>query len=217
MMKTDKWKIVINKNPNLRRLRKNLRTVIKLAVYDERRHLRHIRRLYLEKIPNLTPSQKKRNNNLLRLSNELSEAYDQSILRCLCGAYCLSRQKEGFDINKCLDLDMVWNPLDRAWICINCYNFYFGSEETKEAYKEFLLREKAQDEYLAEKYGLGTPLSEEEDKELDKILDEISIHPFSEDKSTIEKTDEMKRYEAETGRYAIWRGHITEGFKKYYF
>ena len=30
-----------------------------------------------------------------------------------------------------------------------------------------------------------------------------------------QKTQEMKRYEAETGRYSIWRGQITEGFKKW--
>lgn len=30
-----------------------------------------------------------------------------------------------------------------------------------------------------------------------------------------DKTDEMKRYEKETGRYAIWRGVVTEGFRKW--
>lgn len=31
----------------------------------------------------------------------------------------------------------------------------------------------------------------------------------------IEKTEEMKKYEDETGKYAIWRGVITEGFKRW--
>lgn len=31
----------------------------------------------------------------------------------------------------------------------------------------------------------------------------------------IEKTEEMEQYEEETGKYAIWRGVITEGFKKW--
>ncbi|MFX0021328.1 MAG: hypothetical protein ACFE9S_03315, partial [Candidatus Hermodarchaeota archaeon] len=35
-----------------------------------------------------------------------------------------------------------------------------------------------------------------------------------EDKS-IEKTEDMKQYEKITGRYAIWRGVITEGFRKW--
>jgi CheY-like chemotaxis protein len=30
-----------------------------------------------------------------------------------------------------------------------------------------------------------------------------------------EKSDEMKRYEKETGRYAIWRGVVTKGFRKW--
>jgi len=35
------------------------------------------------------------------------------------------------------------------------------------------------------------------------------------DGNSIEKTDEMKKYERETGRYAIWRGVVTEGFRKW--
>ncbi len=36
-----------------------------------------------------------------------------------------------------------------------------------------------------------------------------------EERSQIEKTLEMKNYEEETGKYAIWRGVITEGFKRW--
>lgn len=35
------------------------------------------------------------------------------------------------------------------------------------------------------------------------------------DAEEIEKTDEMIEYEQETGKYAVWRGVITEGFKKW--
>jgi CheY-like chemotaxis protein len=35
------------------------------------------------------------------------------------------------------------------------------------------------------------------------------------DNKSIKKTDEMKKYEKMTGRYAIWRGVITEGFRKW--
>jgi CheY-like chemotaxis protein len=38
---------------------------------------------------------------------------------------------------------------------------------------------------------------------------------YNPDDEEIEKTPEMKKYEAETGKYAIWRGVITEGFKKW--
>ena len=33
--------------------------------------------------------------------------------------------------------------------------------------------------------------------------------------SNIEKTKEMEKYEEETGKYAIWRGQITDGFKRW--
>ncbi|MFW9825833.1 MAG: response regulator [Candidatus Thorarchaeota archaeon] len=46
--------------------------------------------------------------------------------------------------------------------------------------------------------------SEPEDMELIKI-----------DNNSIEKTEEMKRYEEETKKYSIWRGVVTEGFKKW--
>ncbi|MFX0030537.1 MAG: response regulator [Promethearchaeota archaeon] len=32
---------------------------------------------------------------------------------------------------------------------------------------------------------------------------------------SIEKTEDMKRYEKETNRYAVWRGVVTEGYKKW--
>ncbi|MFX0072772.1 MAG: response regulator [Candidatus Hermodarchaeota archaeon] len=35
------------------------------------------------------------------------------------------------------------------------------------------------------------------------------------DSEEFEKTEEMKQYENETGKYAVWRGVITEGFKKW--
>ncbi len=38
---------------------------------------------------------------------------------------------------------------------------------------------------------------------------------YDPDAEEIEKTPEMEEYEAETGKYAVWRGVITEGFKKW--
>ncbi|MFX1450781.1 MAG: response regulator [Promethearchaeota archaeon] len=38
---------------------------------------------------------------------------------------------------------------------------------------------------------------------------------MSNSNNSIQKTEEMKKYEKETGRYAIWRGVITEGYKKW--
>ena len=31
----------------------------------------------------------------------------------------------------------------------------------------------------------------------------------------VKKTEKMEQYEKETGKYAIWRGVITEGFRKW--
>ncbi len=36
-----------------------------------------------------------------------------------------------------------------------------------------------------------------------------------EEESEVEKTEEMIRYEEETGKYAVWRGSVTEAFKKW--
>ena len=37
----------------------------------------------------------------------------------------------------------------------------------------------------------------------------------SNDEKNVEKTEEMLRYEEETKKYAVWRGVVTEGFKKW--
>ena len=45
--------------------------------------------------------------------------------------------------------------------------------------------------------------------------DEINHDNGENNAKGIEITADMKRYEGETGKYAIWRGVITEGFKKW--
>jgi len=45
--------------------------------------------------------------------------------------------------------------------------------------------------------------------------DEINHDNGDNNPNGIEITADMKRYEVETGKYAIWRGVITEGFKKW--
>lgn len=49
-------------------------------------------------------------------------------------------------------------------------------------------------------------------RQIDK--NEISIICIT-TKMTVQKTNEMDQYEKETGKYAIWRGITTEGFKKW--
>jgi CheY-like chemotaxis protein len=55
--------------------------------------------------------------------------------------------------------------------------------------------------------------SSSEDEEEEDEEDENDEN-FLEGES-IEKTEEMKIYEQETGRYAVWRGVVTEGFKRW--
>ncbi|TXT58149.1 MAG: Signal transduction response regulator [Promethearchaeota archaeon] len=45
--------------------------------------------------------------------------------------------------------------------------------------------------------------------------DKVEIKDDNGESKFIEKTKDMKRYEEETGKYAVWRGQITEGFKKW--
>lgn len=60
-------------------------------------------------------------------------------------------------------------------------------------------------------------MSEKEKKEntppVEDEMEEIELE-FDEEGKPI-KTPEMKKYEDETGKYAIWRGVVTEGFKKW--
>ncbi|MFX1236568.1 MAG: response regulator [Promethearchaeota archaeon] len=48
-----------------------------------------------------------------------------------------------------------------------------------------------------------------------EIRDEERERNENDEPEKNEKTEEMKRYEKETGKYAIWRGVVTEGFKKW--
>lgn len=138
-MKGDKWKIIIIKGTKLRLLRKNLRTVIKLALDDKRKLLLQLDRIYTEKRikKGLTPSQQNRYRIISIQNRDLRLAYDSSILRCFMGGGCMSRKDESY-IDKSLNEDMVWNPLDKAWICVNCYVYYFITDKKKKNYEKFL-------------------------------------------------------------------------------
>ena len=51
-----------------------------------------------------------------------------------------------------------------------------------------------------------------EEKKDKKNSEEFSTNNNS---NSIKKTDEMRKYEEVTGKYAIWRGVVTEGFRKW--
>ena len=176
-MKMNKWKSVVIKDTSLRKLRKFSRTIIRLAVHDEFENLLKREYLYLNKQTekSLTPSQQKRSNTIAKLKSDLLQTHYRSILNCSMGSVCISlKSGERADI-KSLDLDMVWNPIDENWICINCYNHYFGTDILKNEYWISLEKEKIIDKFLSKKYEVGQSLSEEEEKKLDKCLNKLGI------------------------------------------
>lgn len=149
-MKSDKWKHIIIKNSKLRHIRKNLRTIIKLAINKELKRLSSLRDLYSNRgYSNLTPSQRKRKRMLSRLGTDLLNARQDSVLFCSMATGCMSRQKDlSMKSLNCLnlDLDKVWDPLDKFWICVKCYNYYFGTDELKKAYEYYIFKQKLIDE-----------------------------------------------------------------------
>jgi len=66
-----------------------------------------------------------------------------------------------------------------------------------------------------EKSKEGKKEKTSEDQEIFENDNKVEIKDDDGESKFIEKTEEMKRYEEETGKYAVWRGTITEGFKKW--
>ena len=134
MMKSKKWKIVQLKDSKLIKIRTNLRKLLKEAIRSEIKRLGNIRILYRMKSDNkkLTPSQWKREISLIKKGDELLSAWGDSFLICSYGTGCMSYKKNGLRQDLAtLNEDMVWNPLQKHWICINCYDEYFKTSEQK--------------------------------------------------------------------------------------
>ncbi len=140
-MKSKKWKVIRIKNPQLRRLRKNLRTVLKLAVSDELKRLDLLWDFYFDRFSVLTPSQIKRKDSLRTMGKDLSSASSDSILNCSYGTGCVSK-REGRNI---LGEDMGWVPLVGNWVCAKCHDHYHGTKEIrmmlKREFDDFKARE----------------------------------------------------------------------------
>ncbi len=128
-MKSEKTVRIELKNPTLRKIRKNLRDVVKLAVKDEIRKLMDERfKLHDKKV--LTPDEELRMTELSRKSNKLMYLLAASIIQCSMGAACDSLDEaieNGFDPqDRRTDLDMVWIPEDRKWHCTGCFDSYLS-------------------------------------------------------------------------------------------
>ncbi len=146
-MRLKSWRPIILKDFRLRVIRENLRTLISLAVDAEISRLNEKEDLYRQRRINhrQTPSQWRRELSIYDKKESIMKTLNSSILRCSEGSTCKSREIMPLtqDILT-LDKDMVWNPLLRHWICINCYNFYYKSESAKRRLEEFLKQDDLQ-------------------------------------------------------------------------
>ncbi len=131
-MKCKEPRSIVIKNLQLKRVRKNLRDVIKFAVLDKFRQHFKIDDIYREKHlrGNITSSQRKRWFFLSRQHSNLRGAYDRSILKCSTGAPCLSHRglvEKGKikPSDKSTNLNLVWVPHYKAWFCTKCFDEYF--------------------------------------------------------------------------------------------
>ncbi|UCC19183.1 MAG: hypothetical protein JSV62_13940 [Promethearchaeota archaeon] len=139
-MKSKKWRKITLRDPKLRRIRAGIRVLLKLSIQDELEHLRGLQDLYLKKnfTRELTNSEKKRYSFLIKKSTNLSRAWDNSILICIEG-WCESKRINNLSGEYAtLGEDMVWNPLLKGWICINCYNTKYKSDLQKREFQDLL-------------------------------------------------------------------------------
>ncbi len=139
-MKSKKIRKVILKTPSLRRARNNLRIILKLTVKEELRRLDKLYSLYRFK-KMLTPSQQKRRSQLGKEWKSLDGAYYKSTLRCGCGGGCTAPQ------DRLTDLDLVWIPWFRRWVCIECFEVCRFDEMTHEDFDDPVSREWVKNEF----------------------------------------------------------------------
>ncbi|MHA2027855.1 MAG: hypothetical protein ACW99Q_00580 [Candidatus Kariarchaeaceae archaeon] len=83
----------------------------------------------------ITPSQSKRDRTIYQAYYHLDYILQHSILHCSEELQCRSIIKSGLSHNiATLALDMVWNPIKKAWVCLNCYNYYYKTNAQKQEY-----------------------------------------------------------------------------------
>lgn len=151
MMRSMKWKVIIIKDSHLRKIRRVLRTLVKLAIHTQFEYLRKLRSLHRNRriLGKQTPSQWKREVALSRMIDDLLQVKTNSILRCSMGSACKSPEAKQLphDVAS-LDKDMIWNPLSKNWVCIDCYNVHFGTQQQKELLQKVIKDRKAEEEEI---------------------------------------------------------------------
>jgi len=140
-MRSEKWKVISLKNPKIRLIRTNLRVILRKSIEHELKRLSHLRRLYREKRLDgkLVPSQERRENELINKSSDLLQALTHSVLHCGGDATCISFEKNKLSADiATLGEDMVWNPLFKRWVCINCYNYKYKNKAQKQILQDII-------------------------------------------------------------------------------
>lgn len=149
-MKSKKIRKIILRTPSLKRVRNNLRIILKLAVEEELSRLSRLKTLYFKK-DRLTPSQRRRRGQLSRRWNNLYHCFIKSTLQCNCGAACISFQeakRHGFNPqDRPTNLDLVWVPWLEKWSCVECFEIYRQGEMTHEDFDDPVWREWVKNEF----------------------------------------------------------------------
>ena len=136
-MKTNNWKKIKIKNLRLRIVRENLRMILVMAVKAEIDRLDHLEDIYKQN--RQISSHWEKELLVYNQKESLIESWSRSILRCSEGFTCKSLEVRPLNQDmSSLDKDMVWNPLLKHWICIDCYNFYYKSRSAKLELENFL-------------------------------------------------------------------------------
>lgn len=149
-MRSKKIHKIVLRTPCIRRVRNNLRIILKLAVKEELNKLSRLEDLQFKK-EKLTPSQQRRKGQLSRKCNELYHRFIRSTLQCNSGAACISLDKaieKGLDPkDRPTDLDLVWVPWLEKWSCIECFETFRQGEMTHEDFDDPVWREWVKNEF----------------------------------------------------------------------
>ena len=152
-MRSKKVRKVILKTQKMKRVRNNLRVILKLTMKDELNRLRDLRGLYLHKDikSGLTLSQQKRYDYVGGKYRTLYHRFLESTLQCGSGSACYSFQeakKHGFNPqDRPTDLDLVWVPWLENWFCIKCFALNRLGEMTHEDFGDPVKREWVKEEF----------------------------------------------------------------------
>jgi len=169
-MKAKKIVKVELKNSALRRIRKNFRDVIKLAVKQESSRLYAISREFRKKCRDSTDSREKerleqKERKFMKQGGKLRGLLSKSVIQCGLGGGCSSLSeaiKHGFDPkDRPTDLDMVWMPYFKAWYCVPCSESLIAGAK--------ILREERHPDYMRHLRERGL-LSEDEAFDVDEYF-----------------------------------------------